>query len=420
MASDVRERPGRALTLVRAAVAALRADPPDWLTALRADPATVGLGLSWLDDDAITEAAEDAPERPSDWSLHTAATQQHIRLNRPHLVPVATSSHPSRGFADMASTAYWYVDGRAPERLLFAPDPNYPTFLHVPVGTTAGDVAEVLAGFFPDPPPTRTAFTKVTRGFMGYREDHSVPSPYNGGLEAIDGLTLDRYYTMNVFSHGNSWGSAFPDDPYPAEPLDMLQLTAFGREALKQDDGVPSKTWRTAHSGSYVTVEIHKEALLVGEIRYRPGNRPEVVADLNARFGSTFPTDLPVDAVGMLLGFDFQTADIAIGDVPTVEDLGERLGALQIALAVTYGDLDGLDRLRPHLTHEDPRFRVRALNMLLDYNYEFLLEELVLAETEATIVEQTQGFLDEGIGARHPDAFEGEGDDYDDEDEDDE
>lgn len=417
MASDVSERPGRAPTLVRAAVAALRDDPPAWLTALRADPATVHIGLSWLDDDAVAEAAEEAPERPSDWSRHTPATQQYIRLNRPHLVPVATSRHPSRAFADATDTAYWYVDARSPERLLFAPDPNYPPFLHVPVGTTAAEVAEVLEGFFPDPLPTRTTFTKVARGFMGYLEHHTVPSPYSGGLEAIDGLTLDRYYTMNVFSHGHSWGSAFPDDPFPAEPLNMLQMAAFGREALKQDDGVPSKTWRTAHSGTYVTIEIHKGALLVAEVRYRPSNRPQAVADLNARFGSTFPADLPVDAVGMLLGFDFQTTDMTIADVPTVEDLGERLGALQIALAVTYGDPDGLDRLRPYLRHEDPRFRVHVCNMLLDYNYEFLLEELTLTETEAEIAEQTHGFLNQGIGARHPDTFEGGAYEYEDEDE---
>lgn len=418
MASDVRERPGRALTLVRAAVSAVRAEPPGWLTALRADPATVELGLSWLDEDAITEAAEDASERPSDWSRHTPATQQHIRMNRPHLVPVATSSHPSRAFADETHTAYWYVDARAPERLLFAPDPNYPTFLHVPAGITAADIAAVLEGFFPDPLPTRTAFTKVARGFMGYLDGHSVPSPYDGGLSAIDGLALDRYYTMNVFAHPHSWGSAFPDDPYPAEPLGMLAMTAFGRETLKQDDGVPSKTWRTAHSGSYVTIEIHKESLLVAEICYRPDERSGAVADLNARFGSTFPADLPVDAVGMLLGFDFQTTDMVIADVPTVEDLGERLGAVQIALAVTYGDLDALDRLRPHFAHEDPRFRANVCNMLLDYNYEFLLEEAALTETEAAIAEQTHEFLDRGIGARHADAFEG-GSDYDDEDEDD-
>lgn len=409
----------RAQTLSRKAVAKAQQSPPDWLVALRGDPASTTLGVTWLDDAGIAEDAENVEERPSDWGLHTNATMQHIRLNRPHLVEVGSGPEFTRRGMGVAGEAAWLIDTRDPRQLLFAPDRDYRTFLHVPAGTTAETMAQVLSSYFPSPRPTRLTLPKVARGFLGYLERLSVPSPYSGQLEAVNGLTLDRYFTMNGYTEVSSWGSAYPDDPYPEESLPMLQLAGISREASQQGDGVPSMTRRTAHSGSYLTFEAHFGQLLVGEVRYRPTSHPQMVEAMNAAFGSYFPTDLPVDVIGALMGFDFMTIDMMEQELARETDPGNVLGQLQIATALTYGDLDAFARLRRYFDHEDASYRAQALNFLLPYNYEFLLEELVLTEPDAELAGQVQRILNEGISNRHPDAFEG-GDDYDDDHEDDE
>jgi len=133
-------------------------------------------------------------------------------------------------------------------------------------------------------------------------------------------------------------------------------------------------------------------------------------------FGSTFPTDLPVDAAGALLGFDFQTIDMLERDLAVETDPSNALGALQIATALAYGDLDAFARLRPHFRPRQPVFRAHAMNFLLPYNYQYVLEELVLTESEADLAEQVHRMLNDGINSRHRDIFDG----VDDEDEDDE
>ncbi|MCP2328276.1 hypothetical protein HDA40_006783 [Hamadaea flava] len=415
----------RAQVLGRKAAGRLVADPPAWLTALRLDPAVEALGVTWHDDESITRESAEADERPSDWGLHTQATMQHIRLNRPHLVPVARGpQYTGRGLG-IESDAVWYVDGRDPRQLLFAPSAAYPTFLHVPGGTTADQMAEALRGFFPAERPTRVTLPKVARGFLGYAERLGVPSPYTGQVEGIDGLTLDRYFTMNLYAEAGSWGSAYYDDPYPEEFGRPIEMIGIGREAQKQADGVPSMTWRTAHSGSYVTFEAHYGEMLVGEVRYRPSTYPEVVEALNAYFGSYFPTDLPVDVIGALLGFDFQTIDMLERELDVETDLGDKLGQLHIAVALAHGDVDALARLRPYFHDDNGSYRSQAMNFLLPYNYEWMLEELVLTEPEEQLTRQLNQILDRGISGRHPDIFDGDGyagydDEEDDEGEDDE
>lgn len=410
----------RAQTLSRKAVAKVQEGPPDWLGALRNDPAAAALGVTWLDDDAIAKDAAEASERPTDWAMHTTATLQHIRLNRPHLVLVATGpEYTSRGMG-LAGDAAWFVDSRDPRQLSFVPSRDYPTFLHVPAGTTADGMAAALGGYFPLPRPTRVTLPKVARGFLGYVGRLHVPSPYSGQLEPVEGLTLDRYYTMNHYTEVSSWGSAYFDDPYPEEPRPMLQLMGISRDAAEQGNGVPSMTWRTAHSGSYLTIEAHFGEIFVGEVRYRPSSHPGVVAAMNATFGSYFPTDLPVDVIGALLGFDFQTVDMLEAELAQETDPGNALGQLQIATALAYGDLDAVTRLRPYFDHDSPSYRAQALNFLLPYNYEYLLEELVLSEPEAQLSEQLHRMLNQGINNRHPDVFEGGADEDDDDYEEDE
>ncbi|WP_329521980.1 hypothetical protein [Spirillospora sp. NBC_01491] len=398
------------------AAARLAGDPPDWLVRLRADPGAAALGVAWPDESALREEAEREEEHVSDGIMHTDATIGHVREHRPHMLRVA-SGPGYAGTNGFEHEAAWFVDTREPDGLLLAPSASYPTFLWIPAGTTVDGMRGALGGLFPTPRPTRVTLPKTARGFLGYAHQIGVPNVYDGTFGPIDGLELDRYYTMNTFTEVQSWGSAILDDPSPDEALSPLQAMARFRECREQSPGVPSMTWRTSASGSYVSIEAHMGRIFVAEARYRPNPNPEVIERMNAEFGSAFPTDLPVDVVGALIGFDFQTLEVWERELAVEEDPGHVLGKMEIAVALAHGDLDAAERLRPHFAHRDPGVRAPLMTFALNYNLEFLLEELLLTEPDEQMAEQVHRILDRGTGDAHRDLFE-EGADWGDEDED--
>ncbi|WP_084957019.1 hypothetical protein [Thermoactinospora rubra] len=386
------------------AAARLTESPPNWLELLRADPGSRALGVQWLDADAIRE---EAAEEVSlfDGIMHSEATLAHIHEHRPHMVRVASGPRYASkgGFEDEAA---WFVDTREPARLLLAVSDRYPTFLWIPAEGTAEGMRKALGGLFPTPAPTRVTLPRTSRGFMGYADEISVPNVYSGEFVPIDGLELDRYYTMNVFTNVYSWGSWVTDDPYPDEFVSPIALVGAAREFHRQRPGVPSMTWRTAASGSYLSIEAHAGLFFVAEARYRPNPNPSVIEAINAEFGSTFPPDLPVDVAGALIGFDFRPLELWEQELAVEDDPPQILGKLEIATALAYGDLDAVDRLRPYFLHDEPGFRAHALNYALRYNLDFLLEENLLDETDEYLAEQIHKLLDQGTGNAHPDLFE--------------
>ncbi|WP_433185962.1 hypothetical protein [Actinoallomurus sp. CA-150999] len=385
----------------RGAAARLVESPPGWLERLRADEGPVALGVTWLDAAAIS----DEEDGVFDGIMHTEATAEYVREHRPHMVRVASGPQYA-GMNGLEGEAAWYVDMRRPERLLLAPSSSYPPFLWIPAGDTVDGMRGALGGLFPSPKPTRVTLPKTARGFMGYAGQIGVPNVYSGEFVPIDGLELDRYYTMNTFTELSSWGSAIIDDPYPDEFVPPIQMMAAARDFKKQSPGVPAMTWRTAASGSYLSIEAHQGRLFVAEARYRPSPNPQVIEEMNAEFGSTFPTDLPVDVVGALIGFDFRPLDLWERELAVEEEPGHILGKMEIAVALAHGDLDAVDRLRPYFRHDAPGVRAALMNFALAYNLDSLLEELVLTETEEEIAEQLHRILDEGTGNSHPDIFE--------------
>ncbi|MEU7897129.1 hypothetical protein AB0B45_30220 [Nonomuraea sp. NPDC049152] len=403
---------------VARAAARLAVDPPEWLDRLRADAGATALGVTWLDADALREETAESEESVFDGIMHTEATLRHVHENRPHMMRVASGPEYA-GKQGFETKAAWYVDTRDPTGLLLAASSSYPTFLWIPADGTVEGMRRALGGLFPSPRPTRATLPRTARGFMGYADQIGVPNVYNGEFVPIDGLELDRYYAMNTFTEVHSWGSGVSDDPYPEEFLPPIQFLGLSEGYMKQSPGVPSMTWRTSASGSYLSIEAHMGKLFVAEARYRPNPNPEVIEKLNAEFGSTFPVDLPVDVVGALLGFDFRPLELWEEELAVEEDPGHVLGQMEIAIALAHGDLDAVDRLRPYFSHETPGVRVHLLNYARQYNLEFLLEELVLAEDDPTLIEQINRSLDKGTGDAHPDIFE-EGTYRDDDEEEDE
>jgi hypothetical protein len=376
--------------------------PPDWLERLRTDASTSELGVSWYEPGTLEP--EDEPDHPADSAMHTEATWRHVRENLPHMVLVATGpKYPGYGYEDQAA---WYVDSRAPEGLLLAPSSDYAPFLWIPAEGTVDGMRQALGGLFPAPRPTRVTLPNTARGFVGYAHHLVLPHVYSGELVPFNGHDLTRYYTMNGYTGLGAWGSAILDDPNPTEPQPMLALISAGREWLRQSPGVPSLTWRTAASGSYVGFEAHRGRLMVAEARYRPNPNPQVIEKLNAEFGWHFPTDLPVDVVGALLGFGFEPLERIEQELATERDPAQFLGLMEIATALTHGDLDALERLKPYFSHPDSGVRAKLLEFAFVYNLEFLVEELLIGETDEQLAERAHAFLDQDPADVHPDLFE--------------
>ena len=63
------------------------------------------------------------------------------------------------------------------------------------------------------------------------------------------------------------------------------------------------ESYRTQHSRSIFSLEHHRAGWVV-DLRYRPSPHAEQTRALNARFGTSFPEDLPLDGIGLLMHFD--------------------------------------------------------------------------------------------------------------------
>lgn len=413
--------------LARKAAESIVDKPPAWLVRLRASGGAPGCSL--LDDQTILANAEKGFGPSLGDPVQPEAVVQYIRKHRPHMVQVAEGpEYVSRS----PGWSAWYVDSRAPDQLFFAPAGDGPPFLWIPTEGTPDGIASALSGYYPDLWPTRTELPAVARGFMGYRSQVGVKDPLYGGHIPATRENLANYYNAVMFTQPGWWGSSCLDDPYPEGPDTSLplgglprlglDLQVIGESAKEQAHGVPSMTWRTAQSRSYLSIEGHRGELFVANVRYRPSNHPQVVEAMNAEFGCPFPLDLPVDVIGALLGFDFSTLEMWESCLAKETEIGDILGQLEIALALSHGDLDAVERLRPYMDHEDPRARSEALNMVASYQYLWILEEFARSEPEPSLSEQMQRALNRNGTGWQPDVFAFDYDDegYEDEDEEDE
>jgi hypothetical protein len=250
--------------------------------------------------------------------------------------------------------------------------------------------------------PLRIDMPARARGFIGGRGSFFVPSPYGGGLEPATMLELDRHLSMNPFVESAAWGSAYDDDPWPdeipAQPGLTLRLAERQAQVAQQARGhVWSLTWRTRHSRSYLTIEVHHRDLFVAEVRYRPSPHVGVIEAMNAHFGCDYPTDLPVDAVAALLGFRFDGAADVEAELPRARDPEQLAGLLYVLSALWHDDPGALSIWHRHLEHRAVEVRRAVGDIAIAYNYEVLLEEMSVREPDAALRAEIEAVLDEGI-----------------------
>lgn len=385
---------------------------PSWLAALRDGIGIERFGLRWVCEAESREFGQrmrETYEQGPIGTMHTPATLALARelLDRSRLVAFGPSSTTRDRIRE---PTLLFIDETNPDGLRLALSESYPPFLWLDAGTTTATLLESLATVFPRPRLRRLEMTRTARGFMGYRLRFGVPSPYSGEIEPANAAELDRHFAVNPFVESASWGSAFADDPWPDEiprqPGYVSKIAIRQREVNQQAEGaVWSVSRRTRHSRSYLSIELHHRDIFVIEVRYRPAEHYEVIDDLNGHFGCDYPTDMPLDAVAALLGFQFDSIEDLTARLDTTADPEQLAGLLTVLSALRHSDLGVVRYYRRYMDHPEPVVRATLCNIFAAYNYESMLEEMSVVEPDEEIRAQIEALLDRGIPAPQHDPY---------------
>ena len=286
----------------------------------------------------------------------------------------------------------WYLDPAEPDQLWCALGDTYTAWLWIPVSPEPAALAEVLAHSHPAAQLTRQEMTGLARGYIGAMDEVGVPNIYTGELVPLNGPDLDRYFVFVDYVEQGFWGSSCLDDPRSDDaPLATADETmAFEAEYAPQAQllgRIPSMTWRTAHSRSYVSFEIHGRQFVCVAVRYRPSpaSHHDVVARLNRELGWAYPLDLPLDAIGALTGFYFNPETRAAGLLSDRDDTPNLIFGLNINAAIWAGDQERAQRLRDFADHTDPDVRLTLARIATCYDYRWLAEDLARTEPDPDI-----------------------------------
>ncbi|MCC6554447.1 MAG: hypothetical protein IT372_15825 [Polyangiaceae bacterium] len=417
------------------------------LAALRDDAALAAAGVSWCAEEEAREGGEALAERyAGNWQLgalgNDAIWDACGELSRGKLLVARCPAVQNRNGSEARGELY--VDPARPEEILFAPSSEVPPVLWIPVAAEAGALRDALAELYPSRRVPRLELPRVSRAFMGYLRELGVPSPYSGQMEQAGPHELDRHFAFSPYVDALVWGTAAADDPWPErippQPGYQIKLVGMSRRVRAQrEGGICGFTRRTLFSRSQITIELHQRALYVWEIRYRPSRHACVIERFNERFGLRFPTDLPLDVVGVLVGFELAEAEWLEARLGEQTDAGAVAAYLRVIAAVRHSDLGVLRLLRRHLDHESPVVRGTIANLCMEYGWESLLEDVGMKEQDAELRALIDRVLDVGIAAPQFDDMgepvglysededeeggegaEGDGEDEDDEDDDDE
>ncbi len=378
---------------------------PAWLQSMRDDAELGKLGVTWLNSaqsNARTTALRTLYEDDTGPGgvAHTEATRALSRklVRRACVVARGPSSARRDGTEE---TSWLIVDERDPRAVYVALTTAYPPFLWLDAGTSSSALVRTLGEYVPRPSRDRRSLPANARGFMGYRGRFGVSSPTGESVPA-DELSLDHHFALCPFLEPGSWGSAYADDPWPDEvpeqPNSAPLFERRQRETNRQAEGaVWSRTRRTRHSRSYLSFELHHGEVFIVDVRYAPSRQTLVVERLNHHLGCDYPTDMPVDTIGALMGFGFDSAADLQNELEITADPQAIAGLLSLLSALRHSDLSMFSLFRRYMNHPDTLVRTTLWNVLAAYNFESLLEEALLIEEEDEVLDQLRALLDEGI-----------------------
>lgn len=152
------------------------------------------------------------------------------------------------------------------------------------------------------------------------------------------------------------------------------------------------ETYRSKYSRSQISIEVHPEYIglnnvYVFEIRHQPNPYPEIVEALNEKCGTSYPTQLPLDVLGIVMGFNFFTKEKALEllqQQTTPEAISEVLSML---IPLMHDDIGLQSVIRPYLREGSFDGRGSLYNLFIQYNFTYLLEEACFSEPEPGYLE---------------------------------
>jgi hypothetical protein len=359
---------------------------PDWLRQLSEDPAAREIGLQWLSeeesrDHARTLAEEyEQPDGPSLVPLPEAALDVARELMSSRVAVARGPRMPMRASRSHVDS-FWLIDRSRPEELWLALSLHYPPFLWIPAGQTAASMRAALTGYFTKPALSRLRLHRVVRFFIG-----------NERMLDADVHGVENHLLLSPFTTELTWGSAFQEDPWPDEMAeDLSPEFAFKvRDHISQAAGaVYTTNHRLQHSRGVLSLEDHG-GLFVTEVRYESCPHRDLIAAMNRSFGLSFPTDMPLDAVSLLLGFPMHSETSlrdALADPDQADDHDIYVHALA---AVKHSDLHLSGDLRPYVDHSDVETRSMAIAIAAQLGYQFLLQSRSCIETDVDLVAQLE------------------------------
>jgi hypothetical protein len=237
-----------------------------------------------------------------------------------YVVVAESLARPSRAALAGDEVARWLAHPARPGALFLCLSPRIPAFLWPEVDATPDGVARALALYgerLPVDEPRSADLTERQRLFIG---GGAVPSPYSGELEELDFHTFARVAVMSPFVESYGWGGEHAEDPHRlfVDRGGLDGMLAMRRTAGQHDARPLMESYRTRHSRSIFSLELHRAGWVI-DVRYRPTPHPSQTRAINARFGTGFPEDLPLDLIGLLMHFDHAmsladlTASVAAG-----------------------------------------------------------------------------------------------------------
>jgi hypothetical protein len=207
--------------------------------------------------------------------------------------------------AYMGGAACWLAHPDRPGKLYLCLDGKIPAFLWPEVHASADALAGTLALYEERLAVDEPGLADLPRRLRLFIGASAVPSPYSGELEEMDFHTFGRVAVASPFLECHGWGSAHAQDPHRlfVDRGGLDGMLALRRTSGQDPERPLSESYRTRHSRSIFTLEQHRAGYVV-DVRYRPSPHPDRAFAVNERFGTRFPEDLPLDAIGLLMHFD--------------------------------------------------------------------------------------------------------------------
>ncbi|MEC9399232.1 MAG: hypothetical protein VYE40_02905 [Myxococcota bacterium] len=310
-------------------------------------------GVSWVGSEH--EARQGAPSvehmpmgtlwSQGVWDLNVEMTQNKIR--------VANGGYTLPNGMGVDLEPAWYIDQNNPDVIWLAASSSVPPAYWIDVELSADAMIQALESLMP---PPEEAPRKEIRAIMGYEQELAVPNVYSGELEEASPEALTNFWIFSPFRFAVMNG------------------------------------WSTYFSRSWAGYDMHAGGLYVWNVDYVPAKHHRVIERISQAHGLPFPEDMPLDLVGVLVGFQFATRELLQNEMEDAIN-EEYVGDLLVSLAALRYDELGLEEfVRPYMSHEREDVRRAAIHVCYAYGLGDLMQEAIASEP----IEELRTFLEAG------------------------